>query len=318
MGIFKNALQTLSDVAIQESGVTLPEVAKTTLLEEVKSSLDNYPTLTAEECRFDVKMVPVKSNNRLGKYLIEMEDLSRYMITNQVTSIREAVNNILECNDIADQYINVALVVDEASILDEMDQLGATIAGDFPTPQPGLGETIFGAQDNFKNIRRIANTKELLDILYNKYGLPVVKKNYNQVGLLKEEMETAPVKADQDAKVLNEKKPNGQSVIETKNNMSGAQHISGPFKSDSGPVTMSRQLSGNTAGNGSNNKPAAAPTPPSTKAPVQTSANATSSTTPSSGAASNTSGSIPGGSKKPIGEDAHALRIQRMKELLTW
>lgn len=186
MGIFNTAIQTLSDVAIQESGVTIPEVTKTTLIEDFKEGLGTLPTLTLSECRFEVGMVPVRENRRLGKYLIEMEDLSRFMITNEIDSVRDAVGYILEHNNLTGQFYNVALVIDEASILDEMDNLGAAVDGDFPEPQPGLGQTIFGSQDNFKNLRRIANTKELLDTLYNKYGLPFIKKNYSQVGLLKE------------------------------------------------------------------------------------------------------------------------------------
>ena len=210
MGVFNTAIQTLSEIAIQEAGVTIPEVTRTSLLEEVKNTMDNFPTLSLDECRFDAMMVPIRENRRLGKYLIEMEDLSRYMITNQISSITEAVGDILTANDLVGQYSNIALVVDEASILDEMDQLGANISGDYPTPTPGLGNTIFGSQDNFKNLRRIANTKELLDTLYNKYGLPIVKKNYSQVGLLKENEDTK-VNLKPDQTVLTEKKPNQPS-----------------------------------------------------------------------------------------------------------
>ena len=33
-----------------------------------------------------------------NKYLIEMEDISRYMITNKISSLKEAIGDILECN----------------------------------------------------------------------------------------------------------------------------------------------------------------------------------------------------------------------------
>ena len=46
------------------------------------------------------------------------------MITNRISSLREAVGHILECNDLVGQYDNVALVIDEASILDELAALG--------------------------------------------------------------------------------------------------------------------------------------------------------------------------------------------------
>ena len=169
MGVFNTAIQTLSEIAIQEAGVTIPEVTRTSLLEEVKNTMDNFPTLSLDECRFDAMMVPIRENRRLGKYLIEMEDLSRYMITNQISSITEAIGDILTANDLVGQYSN-----------------------------------------NFKNLRRIANTKELLDTLYNKYGLPIVKKNYSQVGLLKENEDTK-VNLKPDQTVLTEKKPNQSS-----------------------------------------------------------------------------------------------------------
>ena len=201
MGIFNTALQTLSEVAIQESGVSIPKTTKDNLLEEFMGTLSQFPELDAEDMVFDVRMVPVRESARLGKYLIEMEDLSRYMITNKISSIKEAVANILESNDLQGQYANTALVIDESSILNELDQLGINIPGNYPEPKPGLGKTLFGDQDALKYIRRLANTKQVIDTLCNTYGLQVVKKNYKQEGFL----EDAKLKEDPDDEVLHEK-----------------------------------------------------------------------------------------------------------------
>ena len=201
MGIFNTALQTLSEVAIQESGVSIPKTTKDNLLEEFMGTLSQFPELDAEDMVFDVRMVPVRESARLGKYLIEMEDLSRYMITNKISSIKEAVANILESNDLQGQYANTALVIDESSILNELDQLGINIPGNYPEPKPGLGKTLFGDQDALKYIRRLANTKQVIDTLCNTYGLQVVKKNYQQEGFL----EDAKLKEDPDDEVLHEK-----------------------------------------------------------------------------------------------------------------
>lgn len=201
MGIFNTALQTLSEVAIQESGISIPKTTKDNLLEEFMGTLSLFPELDAEDMVFDVRMVPVRESARLGKYLIEMEDLSRYMITNKISSIKEAVANILESNDLQGQYANTALVIDESSILNELDQLGINIPGNYPEPKPGLGKTLFGDQDALKYIRRLANTKQVIDTLCNTYGLQVVKKNYKQEGFL----EDAKLKEDPDDEVLHEK-----------------------------------------------------------------------------------------------------------------
>ena len=205
MSIFNTAIQTLSNVAIQEAGITLPDVTNTNLVEEFKAKLDGMDYLTEDEMRFTVEMVPVRENRRLGKYLIEMEDLSRYMITNRISNLREAVGNILECNDLVGQYDNVALIIDEASILDELASLGINPNdGDYPDVQTGVGKTVFGDPQALKDIRRIANSKEVLDKMFNNYGLPFIKKNYKQVGLL-ETVEDVKVQAKPGDKVLQEK-----------------------------------------------------------------------------------------------------------------
>lgn len=205
MSIFNTAIQTLSNVAIQEAGITLPDVTTTNVAEEMIAKLDGMDYLTEDEMRFTVEMVPVRENRRLGKYLIEMEDLSRYMITNRITSLREAVGHILECNDLVGQYDNVALVIDEASILDELAALGIDPKdGEYPEVQRGIGQTVFGDPQALKDIRRIANSKEVLDKLFSNYGLPFIKKNYKQVGLL-ETVEDVKMEAKPGDKVLQEK-----------------------------------------------------------------------------------------------------------------
>jgi len=215
MSIFNTAIQTLSNVAIQEAGITLPDVVTTNLAEEMKAKLDGMDYLTEDEMRFTVEMVPVRENRRLGKYLIEMEDLSRYMITNRITSLREAVGHILECNDLVGQYDNVALVIDEASILDELAALGIDPKdGEYPEVQTGIGQTVFGNPQALRDIRRIANSKEVLDKLFSNYGLPFIKKNYKQVGLL-ETVEDVKMEAKPGDKVLQEKdkKPDATTTV---------------------------------------------------------------------------------------------------------
>jgi len=212
MSLFKSAIQTLSEMAINESGLTLPETADRTLLEDVAQMLTNMPALNEDEMRFTPDMVVVRQSDRLGRLLIEMEDLSRYMLTNGVVNVKTAISNILEANDVADRFYDVAIVVDEASILDEMEDLGHNTDGSMPNPEPGLGKPIFGNdQKDFAKIRRVANTKQLLDLITGRYGLPLVKKNYKQEGFLeatqKASEEDVELKKGEDQDVIHEEEP---------------------------------------------------------------------------------------------------------------
>lgn len=211
MSLFKSMTQTLSALAIQESGVTIPQTAEQSLLEDVASSLNSMARLNEDEMRFTPEMVVVRQSNRLGRYLIEMEDISRYMMTNGLTSIREAISDILKVNDLSGHYADVAIVIDEQSIMEEIEPLGYAVSGVLTTPPKGLGLGMISKdQDDFKKFRRIANTKQLMDVLTGRYGLTLVKKNYKQEGLLEaskkasdEDVEIKP--KDDDQEVIHEK-----------------------------------------------------------------------------------------------------------------
>ena len=211
MGLFKSALQTLSEMAINESGLTLPETADATLLEDMQQTLANMTALTEQEMVFPAETVLVRKSERLGRYLVEMEDLSRYMLTNGVVNAKDAICNILEANGIDDAYYtDVAIVVDETSILDEMEDLGYNTPGTLTTPPKGLGLAMVGQQTDFSKIRRVANTKQLMDLLTGRYGLPLVKKNYKQEGFLeaaKQASEDVELKKKQGESVIHEQEP---------------------------------------------------------------------------------------------------------------
>ena len=213
MGMFSNAIQSLSQLAIQESGVTIPQTADESLVDDIKARLDSMTPLTEEEMYVPAEAVTVKLSNRLNKYLIEAEEISHFMITNGLTNFKEAVGYILEANDLSGEYHNVAIVIDEDSILDEMDNLGYAVSDfNLQTPPKGLGLAMVGKQRDFAKLRNIANTKELMDLLTGRYGLPLVKRNYTSVGLLNrtvhhEAVEETEIKPPKDAKVLHEEDP---------------------------------------------------------------------------------------------------------------
>lgn len=200
MGLFNDAIQTLSEMAIMENGVELPKVAAPALLDEFKSTLDSLPSLTEEEMVFREEMVPIRESGRLQKYLIEMEDLSRYMITNGINDINQALSNICEANGIPGAEHDVALVIDEQSILDEMTELGFNV-GDPPANPTGLGKGMLGDHLDIQKFRKFANSKEVIDTITNRYGLPVVKKKYS-VGMVNE---SADIKAKPGDQVIQEK-----------------------------------------------------------------------------------------------------------------
>ena len=213
MGMFSTAIQNLSQLALQESGVTIPQTADDSLIDEIKARLDSMTPLTEEEMYVPAEAITVKLSNRLHKYLIEAEEISHFMITNGITNFKEAVGYILEANDLSGEYHNVAIVIDEDSILNEMDNLGYAVSDfNLKTPPKGLGLAMVGKQRDFAKLRNIANTKELMDLLTGRYGLPLVKRNYTSVGLLNrtvhhEAVEETEIKPPKDAKVLHEEDP---------------------------------------------------------------------------------------------------------------
>lgn len=216
--MFASAIQNLSQLAIQESGISIPQTANEFLLEDMKTRLDQITPLTEDEMTVSAEMVPVKSSRRLNKYLIEADDLSKFMITNKITNIKEAIGYILESSGLEGQYHNVAIVIDENSILDEMDNLGYVVSDfNLETPPKGLGLAMVGKQKDFAKIRNIANTKELMDLVTGRYGLPLVKRNYKAVGLLNGEIHHEAVEdaqlqiKDAKAKVLHEEDPEKKS-----------------------------------------------------------------------------------------------------------
>lgn len=184
MGVFSTAIQNLSNMAINESAVEIPQTAPAALVDEFKAMLDAMPTLEEAEITFPVYAVPIRECQRLGKYLIEAEDLSRYMLTNGLVNMNEAIDSIGQYNGIDNLNSKIALVIDEASILTEMDDLGMNIGGS-NNNDGNIGTVgILGPHLDLGKFRRFANSREFVDTVANKYGIPVVKKNYT-IGLIK-------------------------------------------------------------------------------------------------------------------------------------
>lgn len=219
MGLLSSTIQNLSNMALNESSVEIPQVAPPALVDEFKAMLDTMPVLEQEEMVFPVYAVPVRSCSRLGRYLIEMEDLSRYMITNGKTNIMEAISEIGEYNGIRLDDTNCAMVIDEASILQEMDELGMNIGGS-NSNDGNIGTVgLLGVHTDLGKFRRFANSREFVDVVSNKYGLPIVKKNYT-IGLIEPTKDTirhdGNVQESADEKMKKKASKEGQEVINEK------------------------------------------------------------------------------------------------------
>ena len=218
--MFNSAIQTLSEMAIADNGTKIPQTTKVSVVEEVKSLLDGLATIPVSECKFTAEMVPVRESKRFGKYLIEMEDLSRYMITNGLSSVTEAIGSILESNGLKGQYHNTALIIDEASILDEMSTLGiGTDENLSKWHDSGLGKGLWGDQANVMTYRKFANTKQMMDTFTGKYGIQLIKKNYN-VGLAEAaEQEDVQLKVEPTDQVIHEKPVEAKKVSKADKNL---------------------------------------------------------------------------------------------------
>ena len=216
--MFNSAIQTLSEMAIADNGTKIPQTTKVSVVEEVKSFLDGLDTIPVSECKFSAEMVPVRESKRFGKYLIEMEDLSRFMLTNNISSVTEAIGSILECNGLKGQYHNTALIIDEASILDEMSTLGiGTDENLSKWHDSGLGKGLWGDQANVMTYRKFANTKQMMDTFTGKYGIQLIKKNY-KVGLAEAaEQEDVQLKVEPTDQVIHEKPVEAKKAAKASN-----------------------------------------------------------------------------------------------------
>ena len=178
MGLFDTAINNMSKLALNESGLDIPQVTSAALVDEFKATLDTMPSLNEREMYFDARLVPIRESSRLGKYLIEMEDISRYMMTNDIHNLREAVYRIGSANHLALSEANTALVIDESSVLQEMEDLGMNIGGgNFSDGNIGT-HGLLGLHTDPHKFRRFANSREFIDTVCNQYPISKEKLQY--------------------------------------------------------------------------------------------------------------------------------------------
>jgi predicted transcriptional regulator len=162
MSLFKDTTQlivemakgTASDLTDKDLDVKLTNISFDDILKDMQS-------IQMGELAFTAEMVTVRGCKRLGYDLVEIDELAKYMMGNQITDFKEAINNIAKsCDRDPAQF---AIVVDESAIRDAVHEAECSLKC--------ADETFQKAK-----IGNVVNTKKVLDILYDK-GLNVVKKS---------------------------------------------------------------------------------------------------------------------------------------------
>ena len=203
MSLMKNAIGILSSLAIQESTVDIPEETDSQLIREMKTYMNQLYTLNEDETAFTVEMVPLKYSKNLNKYLLEVEDLSRFMFTQGYDNVPQAIGAILEHNNLVGQYHKVAVVIDEQEILDEMNQVESLM--ECIGWDPRQSTTI----DHTNRLGVLTNTKTIIEKFIGDWGIPLVKKRYS-IGQLHEEVEDVEIKKKPGQEIIHETDPKKQ------------------------------------------------------------------------------------------------------------
>ena len=113
MGLFKNSLELIAEISKMEAGNTTKIINSKSVGVEFDTVLAGMEKLTPKELTYVPEAVNVHKNKRLDCYVVEMDDLAKYMISANISSFKEAVDNIAEAYSIDSSKI--ALCIDEAS-----------------------------------------------------------------------------------------------------------------------------------------------------------------------------------------------------------
>ena len=160
MSLFKNSTQLIVEMTKGEGGITDDDLEVKLNSISFDDVLDDMQSIQMGELGYKVEMVTVRECKRLGYDLVEMDELAKYMVSNNIRDFKEAVENVAEsCGRDIKKF---AIVIDEASIKNSIHEAECSL---------------MCADETFKKakIGNVVDTKKVLDILYDK-GLNVVKK----------------------------------------------------------------------------------------------------------------------------------------------
>lgn len=118
--MFKNGIQMLAEMAKDDRDHSVEDLTAKMAGIKFSDILKDMQKVKCNEVALPKEAVLVRSCERLGLYLVEMGDISKYMQDNEVRNFKEAIHNIAECNDKDESKF--ALVVDEDAINDMIEE----------------------------------------------------------------------------------------------------------------------------------------------------------------------------------------------------
>jgi len=160
MSLFKNSTQLIIEMTKGEGGITDDDLDIKLNSISFDDVLADMQSIQMGELGYKVEMVTVRECKRLGYDLVEMDELAKYMVSNNIRDFKEAIENVAE--SCARDSKKFAIVIDEASIRNSIYEAECSSKC---------------ADEVFKKakVNNVADTKKVLDILYDK-GLNVVKR----------------------------------------------------------------------------------------------------------------------------------------------
>jgi predicted transcriptional regulator len=160
MSLFKDTTRLIVEMAKGDcNGLTGEDLEVKLNSISFDDILDDMQSIQMGELGYTAEMVTVRECSRLGYDVVEMDELAKYMISENIRDFKEAVENIAEaCNR---DPKNFAIVIDESAVRQSLQE----------------AENCRGADEIFRRAKvgNVVDTKKVLDILYDK-GLNVVKK----------------------------------------------------------------------------------------------------------------------------------------------
>lgn len=102
-------LEILSEAAKAESFET-DNVLTNSIAAELKSVFADVDVCPVDMC-FTQEMVNVVEDD--GAYFVELSDIAKYMVSEQVKSVKEAIGNVAECNNIKASDMTVVIESEE-------------------------------------------------------------------------------------------------------------------------------------------------------------------------------------------------------------
>lgn len=146
--IFESPFELLTEACKGEI-CELDNPLEDSIASELKSVFDNIETVPVE-LQYTEEMVNVIEDN--GRYFVEMDSLAKYMLSQNVTDIREAMDNVTQINNIN---------MDDTYLLVENETYFSSL--------------LEGCAKDKKKQKKLSNVTKLLKNIKNK-GVKVVKK----------------------------------------------------------------------------------------------------------------------------------------------